>query len=223
MLTEPRVEAHPDLNFTVIINPSSGPGSSPISTTPYAQQVSQLNAYPNVNTVGYVRTGYATRNISDVLSEVATYAGWSQNLAMHGIFLDEAPHEYSVDAVEFMRTVDEAIKNTDGLEGGRTVIHNPGVIPDSRFEDSNADIIVVFEESYTTYQTKVNSLTALPSDREGYSIMVHSVPDMSTSDLKKFVDQLSNIAEFLFVTDNSNNYYESFGTDWTDFAGVVPT
>lgn len=77
-----------------------------------------------MRTVGYVRTGYATRNISDVLAEVSTYAGWSvksSQLAMHGIFFDEAPHEYSASAVEFMRTINQFVKGATGLQGDRTV------------------------------------------------------------------------------------------------------
>lgn len=118
------MEAHRNLDFTVIINPSSGPGSSQYPDDHYTTAVQKLNTYPNVKTVGYVRTGYATRNISTVVSEVDTYAGWaskSSGLAMHGIFFDESPHEYSADAVEYMRSVNQAAKNATGLQGGKTV------------------------------------------------------------------------------------------------------
>src|SRR5258708_4599173 len=107
------VEAHPLLNFVVIVNPKSGPGDSQYPDNNYDPAVRKLNSYPNVKTVGYVRTGYATRNISTVLAEVNTYAGWaskSPDLAMHGIFFDEAPHEYVSDAVPYMQTVNLAVK-----------------------------------------------------------------------------------------------------------------
>lgn len=84
----------------------------------------QLNGYPNVKTVGYVRTGYATRNITNVTAEVSTYAGWaskSNSLVMHGVFFDEAPSQYSAAAVEYMRTIDQAVKDANGLQGNRTV------------------------------------------------------------------------------------------------------
>ena len=118
------MEAHPNLAFTVIVNPSSGPGLSQYPNDQYSTGVQKLNAYPNVKTVGYVRTGYATRNISTVVSEVGTYAGWaskSSALAMHGIFFDEAPHEYVAEAVEYMRSINQAVKNATGLQGDKTV------------------------------------------------------------------------------------------------------
>lgn len=40
---------------------------------------------------------------------------------MHGIFFDEAPHEYSVDAVSYMQTVNQVVKNSTGLQGAKTV------------------------------------------------------------------------------------------------------
>lgn len=118
------VEARPQLKFTVIINPQSGPGPSQYPADQYAAQLQRLNSYANVDTVGYVRTGYATRNISDVVSEIDRYAGWaskSNGLAIHGIFFDESPHEYSAPAVEFMRNVNEVAKNSNGLQGNKTV------------------------------------------------------------------------------------------------------
>ena len=118
------MEEHHQLNFLVVINPNSGPGPLPYPSNDYSPQVQRLNAYPNVQTVGYVRTGYATRNISTVLEEIATYAGWSSNttdFAMHGIFFDEAPHQYSADAVDFMTKVNKAVKEESGILGDKTV------------------------------------------------------------------------------------------------------
>jgi hypothetical protein len=108
----------------VIVNPSSGPGSSQFPDENYTPQLEKLNGYPNVDTVGYVRTGYATQNISLVVSEVATYAGWASknsSLAIHGIFFDESPYEYSAAAVEYMHTINEAVKNSTGLQGDKIV------------------------------------------------------------------------------------------------------
>jgi hypothetical protein len=119
-----RLEAHPELQFLVVINPSSGPGNSTLPDDNYSAQITKLNNYTNVETVGYVRTGYATQNITLVASEVATYAGWgtaNNSLAMHGIFFDEAPHEYSADAVSYMQTANEVVKNSTGLQGAKTV------------------------------------------------------------------------------------------------------
>lgn len=121
------MEAHPKLNFVVIVNPSSGPGSTAYPEEQYSISIAKLNTYANVRTVGYVRTGYADRNISTVVAEVSTYARWfssSSTLAMHGIFFDESPHRYSAEAVEYMHLVNQGVKNSTGLQGDRTVRRN---------------------------------------------------------------------------------------------------
>jgi hypothetical protein len=103
------------------------------------------------------------------------------------------------------------------------VIHNPGTIPDSRYNDTNTDITVVFEDSYAAYQTKQASLAALPSNRSAYSLMINSVPIMDMDNLRHFVDQLSQVAEFLFITNNTQDFYQSFGSQWANFTSVIPT
>ncbi|EFY94704.1 spherulation-specific family 4 protein [Metarhizium robertsii] len=219
------VSRRPDLNFTVIVNPSSGPGSSPYPDVHYDAAIRRLNSYPNIETVGYVRTGYATRNLSDVTAEVAVYSGWFSNasaLAMHGIFFDEAPHEYSPEAVEFLRAADSFVKSAPGLQGRKTIIHNPGVIPDARFNGSDVDVTVVFEETYDKWQDRSRSLAALPKTRGAYSVMVNTVPTMSNGTLSQFVNSLSDLAKYVFITSLSVDFYNSFANDWLDFVGQVP-
>ncbi|KID95492.1 spherulin 4-like cell surface protein, partial [Metarhizium majus ARSEF 297] len=219
------VSRRPDLNFTVIVNPNSGPGSTPYPDAHYDAAIRRLNSYPNIETVGYVRTGYATRNISDVTAEVAVYSAWFSNasaLAMHGIFFDEAPHEYSPEAVEFLRAADSFVKSAPGLQGRKTIIHNPGVIPDARFNGSDVDITVVFEETYDKWQDRSRSLAALPPTRGAYSVMVNTVPTMSNGTLSQFVNSLSDLAKYVFITSLSVDFYNSFANDWLDFVGQVP-
>jgi hypothetical protein len=119
-----RLLAEPGLNFTVIINPKSGPGSTQYPDEQYTAALTQLSKYPNARKVGYVRTGYATRNLSDVVSEVNVYSGWASKgsaFAMDGIFFDESPHEFSDDAVNFMLSASKAVKDAKGLQGSKTV------------------------------------------------------------------------------------------------------
>ncbi|PYH53309.1 spherulation-specific family 4 protein [Aspergillus niger CBS 101883] len=213
------VTAHPDLNFTVIINPSSGPGSSAYPSEEYTSSVERLSTYSNVRKVGYVRTAYATRNITDVLDDVATYAGWanrSLTLAMDGIFFDEAPYDYSAAKVEYMQTISEAVKSSSGMGRDRMVIHNPGTIPDSRYENNATDVTVVFESSYQDFHSEKHSLNAMASNRTAYAYMLHSVPDnLSNSTLRSFVNQMSRKAEYLFLTTLTEDYYESFDPEVT--------
>jgi hypothetical protein len=53
--------------------------------------------------------------------------------------------------------------------------------------------------------------------------MVNSVPIMDTTDLTAFVDQLSDRAQYIFITNNDQDFYETFGSQWAKFTDVVPT
>jgi hypothetical protein len=125
LISGPRLLAHPGLNFTLIINPQNGPGSSQFPQNEYISGVQKLNSCANVQTLGYVRTGYATRNISFVLQDVATYSGWyafnGTSLAMDGIFFDEIPSEFSGPKAEYLKTINAAAKQASGVQLDRTV------------------------------------------------------------------------------------------------------
>ncbi|KAH8883159.1 spherulin 4-like cell surface protein [Thozetella sp. PMI_491] len=220
------VKLRPDIKFLIVINPHDGPGEGLVPNEEYHEAISFLSSYTNVQMLGYVRTGYATRNISDVTNEVAIYSGWASNsssLAMSGIFLDEAPHQYTPDAVSFMKKVDQVVKNSPGLRGTRTIVHNPGTIPDPRFNETTQDITVVFEDDYTAWQERKAAVAALPIARSASSLMINAVPAMEKGALKDFVDSLTKISEHLFITTTSVDFYESFASGWLDFVGQVPS
>ena len=101
------------------------------------------------------------------------------------------------------------------------VIHNPGTIPDARLDDPSTDITIAFEDSYKAYADQQQTLASLPLDRSRYGFVLHSVP--TSINLKGLVDKMSRHAEFLFVTDLNQDYYESFGKDWNSFIDVMPT
>jgi hypothetical protein len=100
--------ARPKLDFTVIINPSSGPGASQYPDEQYIAALNQLAKYPEVN----------------------MYSGWASKgkaFAMDGIFFDESPHEYSSAAVDFMLSATRAVKDATGLQSSKTVGVGPMV------------------------------------------------------------------------------------------------
>ncbi|KAL3476616.1 Spherulation-specific family 4-domain-containing protein [Aspergillus californicus] len=221
------IQSHPELNFVVIVNPQSGPGSSDAPDQAYQVAIRQLDSYPNVQKVGYVRTGYAERNISAVLADVATYSGWyaqSADLAMAGIFFDESPHQYTAATAEYLNRINLAVKNATGLQDDRMVILNPGTIPDSRLNVANTDVTVVFEQSYEHYEDSQEAeLKALDADRDSWAYIFHSVPTMGNSSLEHFVDQISRKAAYLYATTRTDSYYENFDSSLEQFCDVVPT
>lgn len=67
VLTGGRINSTTDLDFVVIINPDSGPGSKDFSPpVDFVPQIQKLNSLPNVQTVGYVRVFMPSRSISSV-------------------------------------------------------------------------------------------------------------------------------------------------------------
>jgi Spherulation-specific family 4 len=83
---------------------------------------------------------------------------------------------------------------------------------------------VVFEQSYDHYQTQETALDALSTSHRGnYSYMLHSVPTMSNHTLKDFIDDLSDRAEYLFLTTLEADYYEKFDSKLEVFCDMVPT
>jgi hypothetical protein len=115
-----RIASHPGLNFTIVVNPASGPGSGAGPDANYTREIPRLNAYANVRTVGYVSTDYAKRNLSLVLRDISTYSAWSENitspgLGMHGIFLDETTSQYEPASAQFYETIASGVRSEAGL------------------------------------------------------------------------------------------------------------
>ncbi|KAF2268664.1 hypothetical protein CC78DRAFT_529675 [Lojkania enalia] len=119
--------ANPNLNFIIIVNPNSGPGSPPWwPNADYIREIPRLNAQPNACTVGYVRTTYCRRPIQEVLRDIATYADWSKDfsingLGVNGIFFDETPNVYSEEVKTYLDSITEAVKSDTGIRGERIV------------------------------------------------------------------------------------------------------
>lgn len=109
-----------------MINPNSGPGEPPAPDANYSRELPLFNAKENVTTVGYVRMQYCKRSVEEVFDDVVVYGGWSKDhesngIYVEGIFLDEAPNEFSHDVGKYLNVVSEKIKNTPGILGEKLV------------------------------------------------------------------------------------------------------
>lgn len=92
----------------------------------YSRELPLFNARDNVTTVGYVRMEYCKRSVEKVFEDVAIYSGWSKNhesdgIYVEGIFLDEAPNEYSAEVGKYLNAVSEKIKEAPGILGQKLV------------------------------------------------------------------------------------------------------
>lgn len=103
-------------------------------------------------------------------------------------------------------------------------MHNPGVVPDSRYLEA-ADSIVVFEETYDTFKKRVkaNVLRNIPDgDRGQLCCVIHSVPNSVTdTSLRDLVKDARKVADEVFVTHLSEDYYAGFGTGWKEFVELM--
>lgn len=117
------IEAKPEIDFIVIINPNSGPGAPPLPDASYEREIALLNGQSNVKTLGYVRTDYCKRPIDEVYSDIAVYAGWSshEGVGVKGIFFDETPNNFSKQSHTYLTKVTAEVRNTSGIEEPRLV------------------------------------------------------------------------------------------------------
>ena len=178
-----------------------------------------------MQTIGYVRTDYCRRDVADVIRDVEVYSGWpgataNEGIHVDGIFFDETPNAWSEMVGEYLDQITEQVKQVEGIQGGRLVMHNPGTVPDERMAELKPDVTAVFEQAYAVYRDESvqEGLTSGGYERTAASIIVHSTP---IEEIKGLVDELKVKAEYLFVTDLQEDYYQSFGASWDVFVDAV--
>lgn len=117
----PRASTYPRVQFTVIINPNSGPGECALPDDSYTEAIRRLNSMDNVRTIGYVATTWCTRSLGSVLDDITLYAEWGNfdpSLAMTGIFFDETPTSYTPEHVSYLQTISQTVRSNHGLTDG---------------------------------------------------------------------------------------------------------
>ncbi|PTU17590.1 hypothetical protein P175DRAFT_0446131 [Aspergillus ochraceoroseus IBT 24754] len=223
------ISTHPNVNFTIVVNPGNGPGPNALPDGNYTREIPKLAAYENVRLLGYIHTSYAARNLSLVRKDIETYAAWPANssnpkLAVRGIFVDETPQQYNANHLAYLQELAAIVKKTPGLGPDNFIVHNPGAIPDSRYM-SSADSTVVFEATYDTFQARNRAklFKEIPnSNRSQLCAVIHSVPDsVEGSKLRELVRQVRRVADEVFITHLSTNYYASFGGKWDEFVRLM--
>ncbi|KAJ5469587.1 hypothetical protein N7539_009205 [Penicillium diatomitis] len=223
------ISTHPDVNFTVVINPGNGPGPDQLPDANYTREIPNLASYANVRLLGYVHTSYAQRNISLLRRDIATYAAWptvssNPHLAVRGIFFDETPQQFSDQALGYLQNLTDLVKGLKGFGPNGFVVHNPGAIPDSRYL-SSADSTVVFEGTYGMFQERQRAqlFAGIPNSTRGQlCAVIHSVPESQDgSALRGLVKDARNMADEIFITHLDTDYYANFGGKWTEFVDLM--
>jgi hypothetical protein len=108
------------VNFTVILNPCSGPCLNSKPEAPYIVEIPKLKSYSNIRTLGYVATNYTNKSIDQVVQEIYTYANWTTilndpRMAVEGIFFDEIPGLYDWRNYSYLTTAHDTVKGAKGL------------------------------------------------------------------------------------------------------------
>ncbi|KAJ6009509.1 hypothetical protein N7499_005092 [Penicillium canescens] len=223
------ISAHPDVNFTVVINPGNGPGPDSLPDANYTREIPVLSSYANVRLLGYVYTSYAKRNVSAIRNDIQTYADWptnssNPNLAVQGIFFDETPQQYDAQTLTYLQGLTDFVKDLEGLGPDQFVVHNPGAVPDSRYL-ATADSTVVFEAAYSTFQERQGAklFTSIEdSNRSQLCAIVHSVPEtIEGKSLRGLVKEVRRVADEVYITHLSTDYYASFGQKMNEFVGLM--
>jgi hypothetical protein len=223
---------HHDMKFTVVVNPNDGPGNATWPSATFIDAVERINIYPNVQTLGYINTANGTMLNATVRTEIATYAGWSnvtKDLALDGIYFDQTPSKNDEKGVakEYLRNVSSTVRDTDGWTEGRKglVVHNAGHLPDTEMMEYAPDIVVVFESVYSDMperQALNAELATAKGGREGYAMLVHSVPkDLGRGGLRKIVERVRRDVEWLYVTDLTDNVYTGYSSFWEEWLDVA--
>ncbi|KAK0733189.1 Spherulation-specific family 4 [Lasiosphaeria miniovina] len=190
---------HPNLQFTVVVNPANGPGNRHATDANYTASLLRLSSLANVTILGYVYCSYGERPLEALKLDIKTYRGWcgEQSIQVDGIFFDEAPS--GAELVEYMAEVAENARETLGdvaRGGATTVIYNPGVFVDQAYYCS-ADYIAVFENRVAAWDSAYvySNLDGLPDDLRARSIAIgHSAGD--TSMQMHFAEQVACEAGF---------------------------
>lgn len=102
---------------TVILNPSSGPGSAQDAN--YVAAIAQIHAAGG-KVIGYVSSAYATRSLSAVVQDISTYLSF---YSVDGFFIDEMTSDSDTTHIQYYQSVYNYIK---GLSSAYAVTGNPG-------------------------------------------------------------------------------------------------
>lgn len=210
------------------MNPNSGPGSvsmtQQVPDSNWIAAIATLNSYPNVRTIGYVHTTEATRAIADVEADISVYANWATytgaDIAVDGIFFDEAPSTYTTANFNYMSTAASSARtafagqSVTSLSNEGFLVFNPGTVTDSRYF-ALADSIVVFEDYYSAFSAA--SLAAVPAKYTSKSsFLIHDFT-ASTATQQSVLQQIQAAGmQGVFITTSSS--YSAISSLWPQFS-----
>ncbi len=181
-------QSYPTVQMAVV-NPSSGPGVT--KDAAYADQVTQSQA-EGLTVLGYVYTGYGSRDAGDVKADIDRYYLW---YGVDGIFVDEGSTDCAY-ASSYYAELHEHVKG----KGGKAVTAlNPGVQTNECYM-SVADTIVNFEGTYEMYVSNYSApewVSKYPPNRFWH--LVYATPNTQTMEEAVRLSK-QRVAGWVYVT-----------------------
>jgi hypothetical protein len=167
-----------------IINPNNGPG---IKNPEFVEGIQDLQ-HAGIMVLGYVPTGYGSRNSSSAVADINAYKNWYK---VDGIFFDEMSHSPGFESYYANLT-----KYTKNL-GMTMTVGNPGVDTIPSYIGT-VDNIVIHENS------SLPSLEFLGGwhshyDKSNFSMISYDVSSMNST----YVKLASKYVGYIYVTEQS--------------------
>lgn len=100
------------------------------------------------------------------------------------------------------------------------IVHNPGTLPDEQLAAMKPEVTAIFEQSYELYKS-ADVQQQLQNDRYDFAascLFVHSTP---AAEIPAVTREAGQRGKYIFVTDLTANYYNSFGPGWGVFVETV--
>lgn len=203
------IAAYPNVQWQIIVNPGSGPGTTGYPTDQnYITGIAKLNSYQNVQTLGYVDTNYTLRAFTDVTADISVYAHWSSyteaNISIAGIFFDDVNNTAASAVYTYMHNA-SAYANSTVPSDITPVVFNTGTLaPPQLF--SYCDTVVEFENPFSNYKNDT-TIGTIPSEYRGQSaIIVYNTP--TTANVKSLVHTMAlNGVEAVYF--GADRYYNT--------------
>lgn len=177
------IKAYPNVQWQVIVNPNSGPGTTGYPTDAnIITGISNLNKYTNVKTLGYVDTNFTNRAYSAVVSDINVYASWAgysqANISIDGIFFDDVNNNFTQPTSGAVATY---MQNASSYAYATVpsditpVVFNPGSLAPTQLF-SYCDTMVEFENPFSVYKNDTTIKTISSAYRDQSAILVYDTP-----------------------------------------------
>ena len=194
---------YPNVPIWVVLDPANGPGTS--QDPVYVQAIAQLKAV-GIGILGYVDTEYTQRSQTLVKNDITK---WLSFYEIDGIFLD---------LMSVNHTYYSSITTYAHNKGLPVVVGNPGTNINSS-SGADVDITNIFENNYlpSPLSQFQNWYSIYPPSK--LSLIAYNTPTLPTS----FITQAAPFFGWIFITDNTNGYYNTYPSYFDSFVQTLST